>query len=132
MLNSKIFIINKLDYALVGIVLFISFFLIYYYYIFSIFSLYKESKAQIYDNNHLIYTLPLNQDRIISYRHMHFEINNRRIRVLDSDCPRQVCVLNGWISKPSQRIICIPNRIIIEISGQVDHDDKNHYDYEIR
>ena len=34
-----------------------------------------------------------------------------------SDCPDQICVHQGYISDGSQPIVCLPNRLIIQIQG---------------
>lgn len=43
------------------------------------------------------------------------EIKNGRLRVVDSPCDNKTCVKTGWIDKPYQSIICIPNHVVIEI-----------------
>ncbi len=48
---------------------------------------------------------------------MEIEVKEGRIRVLKSDCPQKICVQTGWISKPGQTIICVPNKVLIEIVG---------------
>lgn len=40
-----------------------------------------------------------------------------RICIDHSDCPSQDCVRTGWISQPGQQIICLPNRLVISLSG---------------
>ena len=40
-----------------------------------------------------------------------------RIRVERADCPDQICVHQGDISDGSQPIVCLPNRLIIQIQG---------------
>ncbi|MCI7472330.1 MAG: NusG domain II-containing protein [Clostridiales bacterium] len=40
-----------------------------------------------------------------------------RICIEHSDCPSQDCVRTGWISRPGQQIICLPDRLIISLSG---------------
>ena len=40
-----------------------------------------------------------------------------RIRVTQADCPDQVCVNQGWISDSSLPIVCLPNKLVIEIVG---------------
>ena len=34
-----------------------------------------------------------------------------------SDCPDQICVHQGWISDGSEPIVCLPNQVIIQITG---------------
>ena len=45
-----------------------------------------------------------------------------RICIAHSDCPSQDCVRTGWISKPGQQIICLPNRLIISLAGDTSAD----------
>lgn len=40
-----------------------------------------------------------------------------RIRVEEADCPDQICVHQGFISNGTVPIVCLPNQLIIEISG---------------
>ena len=40
-----------------------------------------------------------------------------RIRVSEAGCPDQVCVHQGWISDGTVPIVCLPNKLIIEIKG---------------
>ncbi len=48
-----------------------------------------------------------------------------QIWVEEADCPNQVCVNTGKISKPNQSIVCLPNKVIIyiESSEKSDVDD---------
>ncbi|MDQ2087146.1 NusG domain II-containing protein [Herbivorax sp. ANBcel31] len=42
---------------------------------------------------------------------------NGRIKFYKSDCPNQVCVNSGWISKKGEMAVCLPYQIIIKIEG---------------
>lgn len=49
------------------------------------------------------------------------EIEGGKIRVLPmprETCPLAICSSVGWIEKPGQAIVCLPNRMIITISGE--------------
>src|SRR5690606_17131717 len=46
------------------------------------------------------------------------EIANGAVRLLPQDedfCPRKVCVRTGWIRKPGETIVCVPNRLVMRI-----------------
>jgi hypothetical protein len=48
------------------------------------------------------------------------EMKEGRVRILrmsDDLCPLHICSDTGWISKPGQVIVCIPNRIVTSIIG---------------
>lgn len=46
------------------------------------------------------------------------EIHQGVVRVARDPSPRQLCVHQGWLSKPGQIAICLPNRVSIEVLGQ--------------
>jgi hypothetical protein len=46
---------------------------------------------------------------------MLLQVANRRIRVLRSTCPNQVCVQQGAASRPGEMLVCVPNRVVIFI-----------------
>ena len=43
------------------------------------------------------------------------QVEPGRIRVSAADCPDQVCVHQGWISTGVVPIVCLPNRLVIQI-----------------
>lgn len=44
-------------------------------------------------------------------------VEEGRIRVSQAGCPDQVCVNQGFISDGATPIVCLPNRLIIQITG---------------
>lgn len=45
-------------------------------------------------------------------------IKDGKVSMFFSDCPNQVCVNTGAISKTSQSIVCLPNKVMVEIIGK--------------
>lgn len=45
-------------------------------------------------------------------------ISKGRVSVLQSPCPRKICVNQGRISRPGESIVCLPNRIVITLQGK--------------
>jgi len=45
-------------------------------------------------------------------------VEKGRIRVIESDCPDQVCVRTGWLTKTGELAVCVPNRLMIKIEGE--------------
>ncbi|MBM6977734.1 NusG domain II-containing protein [Intestinimonas butyriciproducens] len=45
------------------------------------------------------------------------EAENGRVRVSHSECPSQDCVHTGWVSRSGGQIICLPNRLVITVTG---------------
>ena len=44
-------------------------------------------------------------------------VRQGRVRVLSSSCRQQICVRKGWVAHAHDPIICIPNKITIEVTG---------------
>ncbi len=43
------------------------------------------------------------------------QVENGKIRVLESDCPDKICVHTGFIENFTQTAVCLPNKAILEI-----------------
>lgn len=48
---------------------------------------------------------------------MVLEVREGKVRVKKSDCPRQVCVHQGWASHAGESIVCVPFKTLIEIQS---------------
>lgn len=46
------------------------------------------------------------------------EAEQGRIRIAESACPGGDCVHTGWADRAGGRIICLPNRLVISLSGK--------------
>lgn len=49
------------------------------------------------------------------YNKIHIEQN--RVWITESNCPDKLCVLKGKIHRAGDMIVCVPNRIVIEIKA---------------
>jgi hypothetical protein len=88
--------------------------------------------ARIFQNNRLVGTYELDRDQMISIGDrarpdMSIEIRGGAIRVAESDCPKGVCIHAGWVRTPGRSILCIPNRVLIEIKGESKDYDAESY-----
>lgn len=45
------------------------------------------------------------------------EIGDEKVRVIEANCPDEIDVKQGFISKIGESIICLPNRMVVEIKG---------------
>lgn len=51
------------------------------------------------------------------------QVEKGRIRIIEADCPDKICVNQGWINNGFVPIVCLPNRIVVEIvNGNYDID----------
>ena len=44
-------------------------------------------------------------------------IEDGKVRMIDSDCRGSDCVHEGQISKTGETIVCLPNKVVVEITG---------------
>ena len=47
-------------------------------------------------------------------------IKDSYVFMTDADCPDKLCVKQGKISKSGQMIVCLPNKVVVEIYGEED------------
>lgn len=73
----------------------------------------EEIKRVIFDKSTIGKTIPIETE----YGYNLIEIGDKRVRVIEADCPDKLDVKQGYISQPNQLIVCLPNRLVIEIKG---------------
>jgi hypothetical protein len=80
--------------------------------------------ALIYEDGNQIADVALNTDQTIQVKGSLgisvIEVRNGKIRMAASPCPHQICVRMGQISKAHSSIVCVPNRIVIQIPADDD------------
>ncbi len=78
-----------------------------------------SGKAEVIQEGKVLYTFSLEEeeDRVIRVeyagRYNLIEVKEGRIRVLEADCPDQICVEMGWLDSAAP-IVCLPNRLVIQ------------------
>ena len=82
----------------------------------------EEIKKIIFDKNLIGKTIPIETE----YGYNLIEIGDEEVRVIEASCPDQLDVKQGFISKTGEVIVCLPNRLVIEIKGA---DDERDVDY---
>ncbi len=50
------------------------------------------------------------------------EVRDGRARILDSPCPHP-CRHGGWVSRPGQAAACVPNRVVLQVTGSPTGED---------
>lgn len=73
--------------------------------------------AYVYADHGPPQKIELSSDRVLNYKNIEITIRNKKLRVSKSDCPRLICSHSGWISGPEKTIICVPNRMMVEIKN---------------
>jgi hypothetical protein len=82
----------------------------------------KEYKKITFNPKMVGKTIPIKT----KYGYNLIEIGDEKVRVIEADCPDKLDVKQGYISKPGETIVCLPNRLIIEIKGE---NGENEIDY---
>lgn len=57
------------------------------------------------------------------------EVKDGSISVVGSDCPDKTCVRTGAISKSGEAVVCVPNKVAVEIKGEKSEDDVDIFSY---
>ena len=65
---------------------------------FGVYSLHEDQEIKIHDTNYLI-------------------IKDGVADMIEADCPDQLCVNQKEISKTGETIVCLPNKVIVEVKG---------------
>lgn len=78
----------------------------------------EEIKKIIFDTNLIGQTIPVETQ----YGYNLIQIGEGRVRVIEADCPDQLDVKQGYISEIGEVIVCLPNRLVIEIKGMGEGD----------
>ena len=63
-------------------------------------------------------TVSLANDAEIELDHASVLVSDGKICIARADCPDQVCVETGTISRAGESIVCVPNKITITIDGK--------------
>ncbi len=73
----------------------------------------------------------LQQNKILTiYGHMgkaKIEIADGKVRFLQAPCNNQFCVHQGWLKLAGQSVICLPNRLSLELLGATKQFDTLNY-----
>ena len=86
----------------------------------------KGAIARVTQDGKVLYEIHLNEVPGPQTYHVNGEngayntvlVQQGHVRMLEASCPDQVCVNQGWISDSTLPIVCLPNKVIIEIVGE--------------
>ena len=76
--------------------------------------------AEVWQDDRLVERVELTDttDRTIDLDGHNVIVLSGKTAVMQSaDCPDQVCVDQGWISDGTVPVVCLPNRLVIQIEG---------------
>lgn len=67
-------------------------------------------------NNEAVYCGDLSQDKTVELEGNTVVINGGLVYMEKASCKNQICVHHKKISKAGESVVCLPNRVIIEIN----------------
>lgn len=89
------------------------------------------NNIEIYVDNKLYKTYNIDDEKEIRIENKGeyniVKIHDNGVEITQASCPDKVCVHAGFIKKPSQSIVCLPNKVHIKISTK-NHVNENEED----
>lgn len=84
----------------------------------------EELWVEIYVEHELYKKIQLSQESqqvIIETSHGKnvISVHDKGIEVIEADCPDHICEGVGFMDKPGEIIVCLPNKVVIEIKGDM-------------
>jgi len=80
-----------------------------------------ELQVEVYFDGELIETVGIDETKEINVDteigHNTILVNNGTVEMIEADCPDKVCMF-GAIKHTTESIVCLPNRVHVEISGE--------------
>ena len=104
-------VLKKGDFLIIGTVAAI--FILSVVFIFSFSN--QGSRVVIKQNNEIIYNQSINQNDTVDTGGNIVIIKDGVVFMNEADCKNQICVKSGKISKKGESIVCLPNKVIVEI-----------------
>lgn len=89
-------------------------------------SSFHEPRLVIMRDGEVYGTFPLSEDRTVEIGDTNIcEISGGEVRMVNADCPDQVCVHTRAINKFGGTIVCLPNKIVLTIEEAQDNPDED-------
>ena len=107
---------NKREIVFISIVVLLVFLL----FALAVFRKNEGMVAHVFVNNVEVKALDISEDIVYSppgLDEVVIKVKDGKIRIEESDCKDQLCVYQGAISNTHEKIVCLPNKIVITISG---------------
>jgi hypothetical protein len=87
----------------------------------------NASYADVYLKNERILTIDLNTEKKTytvkgTLGKIVIEAGNGKIRVIEEKSSNHICSKQGWVSKKGDSIVCLPNEVVIQLSGKMELD----------
>lgn len=78
----------------------------------------KEQKLRITVSGVEYGTYSLEEDQVIKVGDTNVcEIKDKKVSMISADCPDQLCIHQRTIQLQGETIVCLPNKVVLEITG---------------
>lgn len=74
----------------------------------------KQHKKITFSNDNKKRYLDINT----KYGYNKLEIYKEKVRVIEASCPDQLDIKQGFIENVGEIIVCLPNRMVVEVKGE--------------
>lgn len=105
----------------IKLIIWLILFILLLYALLNLFTLNKATSALVYYKNKLVETIDLKTNAkytVTGYNgDVILEVKDSKIRVIKETSPLHICALQGFVSKSNQVLVCLPNQIVIKITG---------------
>lgn len=92
----------------------------------------KADKIEIYVDNKLYKTYSIDANEEIKIEtdkgYNIVKIHDHGVEITEASCPDKVCINSGFITKPSESIVCLPNKVNIKIISLNESGNENEED----
>ncbi|MDO4607636.1 MAG: NusG domain II-containing protein [Clostridia bacterium] len=75
----------------------------------------QGNRVVIKQDNKIIYDDGIVINNTVKTEHNTITIKNGKVYMSHSDCKNQICVGSGKIEKKGESIVCLPNKVTVEI-----------------
>lgn len=109
---------KKNDFILAGVVLAVALLALGYLY----FCRHAGSEVLVSVEGVTVARYALDEDRVVTVSGKDggtniLVIESGKVHIMEADCPDLLCVKQGEISYTGQSIVCLPNQVVVEITG---------------
>ena len=98
----------------------------------------SDAKAVVLENGAILLEIPADLlqkggTATLEANDYHYELTfeGGRIRFSQADCPDQICVKTGWISRYGQISACAPGHLILKIEGDPENQPTGTTDVDV-
>ena len=83
---------------------------------------------EIYMDNKLYKTYDINDKEEIKIKSKEgyniVKIHDKGVEIIEASCPDKVCIHQGFITKSSESIVCLPNKVHIKITTEDNYESE--------